>query len=110
MHFFETELIFRQILLHAARGQQRAVQAIGPLVIGTNQPVRPARSFCANDGTAMATNIVQCMNGIVFTTDDDDGIGINLDCEVFAAISNLAGMSREEPAGPPDAIEVEPVD
>src|SRR6266516_4152847 len=49
------------------------------------------------------------MDRSVVASDDDDGIGIDLEGEVIPRLRYLAGVSGKQPAGSPDAFDVQSV-
>src|SRR6185436_9790821 len=79
-------------------------------MVRANEPIRLARGFCADQGTAMPADVVQCMENVAVTANDNNGIGVHFDREVLSPIANLTRMPGKEPTGAPDPLQIEPVD
>ena len=56
---------------------------------------------------AVARIPTQQVDAAVVASKDDHGIPVHLDREVVAGLRDLARMSGEEPAAPPDPLDVE---
>ena len=57
----------------------------------------------------MPADIVEGMDRSVVVSDDDDGVGMDLECEVIPRLRYLAGVPGKEPAGSPDTFDVQSV-
>src|SRR3954466_14304030 len=79
-------------------------------MIRANEPICLASGFRADQRTAMPADVVQCMENVPLSANDNDGIGANLDREILSSIPDLTRMTGENPAGAPNPIQVEPVD
>ena len=73
-----------EILAHLTGEQKRAVEFIGPLVIGADELRRVPLSAGADARAAMATGIVQSADLPLAVAYDDDRIVANLNGEVVA--------------------------
>src|SRR5437016_9917220 len=78
-------------------------------MVRAHQPVQVTARLCANHRTSVPADIVECMDRSVVASDDDDGVGIDLECEVIPRLRYLASVSGKQPAGSPDAFDVQPV-
>ena len=103
----EVEVAF---LVHAAARGELAVSRIGPLVIGAHDAPDVPRLGLADFHAAVAARVVERVDPLVIAADEDDRVGVDVEDEVVAGPLDLARVAREEPAAPPDPVEVELVD
>ena len=76
---------------------QRAVELVGPAVIGADQAVGMAGLGVADPGTAVAADIVEGADFAGAVAHDDDGFGPDLIGEVVAGLGDLEGVPGEHP-------------
>src|SRR6185503_16812533 len=98
MNARQAELRLVQVLGHAATGEQAAIQTVGPLMVGTDEPRDVTRWLGTKHRTAMTTNIVQGVNRAIVAARDDNRIRIHLHRDVVSGSRNFARMPGEEPA------------
>src|ERR1041385_745880 len=58
----------------------------------------------------MPANIVNRIDTAILIANDQNRIGVDVEREIIAGISNLARMAREQPAFAPDRFEVVAID
>ena len=88
---------------------QAAVQIVGPLMIGADEPLRRTPGRRANTRTAVPAGIVEGADRPVAAAHDDDRIVADLHGEVVARRRNLAIMAGEQPVAVEDRFEIEAV-
>lgn len=100
-----------QVLLHARRVHEGSVEPVGPGVVRADQPLGgAARGFRADDRAAVAADVVKRTDRAVLPPDHDDRVRAHLQGEPVARRRDLARMAGEQPARPPDRVQVGAVD
>ena len=103
----EAELRLFETGLHAAAGEQLSVERVSPLMIGTNQARNVPCGFSADNGTAMAADVVMRVNCAFLAANDHQRVGVQFESEVVSGPGNFAGVTGEQPIGPPDPRDVQ---
>src|SRR3989441_3527798 len=78
-------------------------------MVRAHQPVQVTARLCANHRTSVPADIVECTDGAVVASNDDDGVGIDLEREVIPRLRYLASVPGKEPTGSPDTFDVQAV-
>ena len=92
---------------HLAGEEQGAVEVVGPLVIGTDEPRRGALVGRADAAAAMAAGIVEGADAAFAVANDHHRVGADLHGEEAAGTGDLAVVADEEPVAVPDQFHVE---
>jgi hypothetical protein len=102
---------FRRIEVrsHLAGEEQLAVQVVGPLVVGADEPCRGAALGGADPAAAVAAGIVERPHLPLAVAHDHHRIIADLQRHVVAWLRDLAVMRREQPVAIPDEFKVDPV-
>src|SRR5438132_898311 len=87
-----------------------SISRVRPLVIGADDPPEVTGFGRADLHAAVATGVVQRVDPVVVTADDDDGVVVDVEDEIVAGAPHLTRVAGEEPAAAPDALEVELID
>ena len=82
----QAELALVDVLLHAAAGNERAVAAVGPLMVGADEPADLALRLVANLRAAMPADVPQRVNLTIVVADDDQRIVVDREREVVARV------------------------
>ena len=93
----ETVVRLVEILRHAARREQIAVQTIGPLVIGTHQARGAATLIETDFGTPVTAAVPERAHFLVAPAHDDDRIAGQFEHEIVARILHMRDGARIEP-------------
>ncbi|ENN89027.1 hypothetical protein RHSP_02217 [Rhizobium freirei PRF 81] len=96
-----------EILGHLAGKEQRAVELVGPLVVGADELGRGAAFGRADARTAMATAVVEGADNLVAAANDDDRIFADLHREIVAGARYFAVMADEQPVAIVDHFHIE---
>jgi hypothetical protein len=94
-------------LPHLPREGERAVEIVGPLMIGADQLRRDAALGAAHPAAAMTASVVEGADDAVAVAQHDDRIGADLHREVTAGLGQLAIVAREQPVAIPNQLEIE---
>ena len=106
----QTELDLVDVLLHAAAGNQRAVAGVGPLMIRTDEPPDRAARLVADLRAAMSADVPERVDLAVVAANHDQRIVADGEREVVAGIADFARMTDEQPAAPPDPLDLGAID
>src|SRR5688500_14550227 len=79
-------------------------------MVGADDALAGAAAGSDELRAAVAADVVQRAHRAVLAPDHDDGIGVDLQREPVAGISDLAGVAGEQPAPAPDLLDISPVD
>ena len=101
-------LVDPAVLLTGAN--QAAVQIVGPLMIGADEPLRRALGRGADPRAAMPARIMEGADRSVAAAQDDDRIVADLDREVVARRRDLAIVAGEQPVAVEEGFEIEAVE
>src|SRR5262249_55315688 len=93
MNRLQGELALVEILCHLPGEKQRAVELVGPLVIGADELGRGAALGRADARAAVATAIVEGADDLIATADDNHGIIADLDSKIIARTRHFAIMA-----------------
>ncbi len=110
MDGFETELRLVDSAVLVTGADQAAVEIVGPLMIGADEPLCRAFGRRADARAAMPAGIVERADLPVAAADDDDRIVADLQREVVAGRRDLAIMAGEQPVAIEERLEIEPVE
>ena len=109
-HRQQAKRVAVQLLVHTPAGQQFAVPAVDPLVVGADElPCRAAR-LAAEQRAAMTADVVKSPHDAVLPPDDDQRVGAHVKGEVIPGAGDLAVMPGKEPALPPHPVKVGLID
>ena len=98
------------IRVHPAARRELAAARVRPLVIWTHDARDVTGLLMTDLHPPVTARIVERVDRRVVAADDDDRVGIDLEDEVVAGLLHLTGVTGEEPAASPDALEIELVD
>ena len=97
---------FIERVLHACRMEQCAVQLVGPAMIGTHQLFGVAAGIFTEEGTTMATDVMQRMGLALVIANEDNGIRIQLQSKPVAGFRDFAGMPGKKPTFAPNQVDI----
>jgi hypothetical protein len=97
-----------EIRRHVTRRTQRAVEPVGPGVVGTDQEFGMAGLRAADARAAVTADIGEAAQHAILAAHDDHRFVGQLEEEIIARLRRLAGMAGAEPMAPQQAIDIAP--
>ncbi len=107
MDRLQAEVGLVEVLAHLTGKDQRTIEIIGPLVIGTDELGGGAFVLGANAVAAVAAGVVESADDLILAAHDHDRIIADLNGEVVAGARDLAVVAHEQPVAIPDRLHVE---
>ncbi|MNY15076.1 hypothetical protein D3C86_1482740 [compost metagenome] len=95
---------------HVVCPEKRAIQLVGPLMVGTDQFRHLPLPRLADDGTTMTTGIVKGADFAIAGLHDHDVVSADAHCHVVARFHQLAGRDRKQPLFVEEMLEIEIID
>jgi hypothetical protein len=88
------------------RVAQRAVEAVGPRVVGALQAWHPPLGLLDDARASMAAGVQEGMRLAVVVRDDEHALAADLDHDVVAARADLVDVADADPAPAEEAVEL----
>ena len=106
-HEPELRLVEAELALGARCRAERAVEAVGPRVVGALERLAPPLAL-ADDRAAMAADVQERAQRRFLVADDDDRDAARVAGEERAGLGDLIGAARVLPGAPEDPLPLEP--
>src|SRR5688572_9280200 len=103
-HGFQAEIGTLRVALVEGHGGERAVRAIGPRVIGTDEAAGVARGFGADLRAAMRAAVMECADAAIGMAHDDDALARHARREEIARVPELAVVAQPQPGAAEQAL------
>jgi hypothetical protein len=89
------------------RGDERALQVVGPGVVRADDAVagEVALFFGAQDGAAVTADVVECPDGAATVAQEHDGLGADADRAPVAGLGDLLFAAGGDPVAVPDGLQ-----
>src|SRR5262249_2419130 len=94
------------LLLHAHAADQLAAAGEGPLMVRADDGADAALGLVAQDGAAVGAEVVEGADLPVVAAEHEQRIGVDAERAIVARIRDLACGPCEDPAVPPDALQL----